>query len=197
MIRLIAACSLIVAASWSMTRPTEETGGASRGVVVRMSVGELAQRSDLIVEGIVTDTLATETSDGLIVTESLLEVERTFHGEPSGSRTIRLPGGVLPDGRGMLVPGMPTLAQGERVLLFLAPEAANGMRTVMGLSQGKFRVVESALGERSLIRNGAHTALFDGASCLEDAPHASHHDYATVVSEIHAALAERSATEVK
>lgn len=183
MIRLAAACSLLVAASWAMTRPAEDPDRAAHaGCAVKMDMRELARRADLVFEGRVQDAHALLAPDGLIVTDFLIEVERTHLGEPLAERTVRLPGGVLDDGRGMVVPGMATLRPGESVLLFLARESRTGMRTVMGLSQGKFLVEDGPGGRRQLARpaDGAHEHSAD-----------ERFDYARVLAELRAGLALR------
>ncbi len=72
-----------------------------------------------------------EGETGLIETEYLMSVDRTLWGADLGMRTVRLPGGVLPDGRGMMIPGMPRIAVGEDVLLFLSRQTSWGMRMPM------------------------------------------------------------------
>ena len=184
MIRLAAACSLLVVASWAATRPTEteDHHAPHAGCAIRMDVREMARRADLVFEGQVVDAHTIEAPDGLIVTDFLIEIDRTQLGEPLAARTVRLPGGVLEDGRGMMVPGMATLQPGEDVLLFLARESATGMRTVMGLSQGKFRIEEAPGGGRRLAR---------GADAAHGHHGDEHFDYAQVQAEIRAGIAQR------
>ena len=55
---------------------------------------------------------------------------------------------VLEDGSGMILAGMPRIAAGEETLLFLSAEGATGVRMPVGLSQGKFRVIQTEDGGR-------------------------------------------------
>jgi hypothetical protein len=112
------------------------------------------------------------------------------------SRVIRMPGGVLPDGRGMVIPGLPALAVGESAILFLTRADATGMRMPVGLAQGRMRVVTDAAGRKSIVREQADLALVDartGAAAQADAK--AFYDYAATVAEIEARAAHKRATE--
>ena len=89
------------------------------GTALRMGLDELVGASDLVLEARVVATTAGEDSHGLIHTEHLLSVDRTFVGEGRPMRTVRLPGGVLPDGRGLVIPGLPRLRVGARAMFRL------------------------------------------------------------------------------
>ncbi len=172
------------------------SNGVEAGTALRMDVPELARRSDLIVEGRVLSQKPLETSHGLIETEFLIEVERTLAGEHVPLRAIRLPGGLLPDGRGLLLAGMPSMRVGESVLLFLTPRSQGGVRMPVGLAQGKLRVVANAAGEKLLVGDpgalglvsaaGAEVGLAEGLSVLP---------YAEVVAQIEAARTGPAAGE--
>lgn len=164
------------------------------GTAVRLDVPGLVELSDLIVEGRVLTANPLQAENGLIETEYVLSVDRTFFGEDLGTRTVRLPGGVLPDGRGMVVPGMPKLSMNEDVLLFLSGSTSWGMRTPVGLAQGKMRVVTDLSGARTLTGSlaGVTFAGEDGHSHTNDPQDSSRRlDYAQTVAEIHAAVAAR------
>src|SRR5262249_1221127 len=113
---------------------------AAAGTAVRLSLRDLADRSDLCLEGKVVGSRGVLESGKRIDPEYTLAVERTFWGEAQASRAIRLPGGVLPDGRGMVLPGLRALEPGEEVLLFLSKPDPVGMRVPIGLAQGTLRV---------------------------------------------------------
>lgn len=164
----------------------------SAGTALRLDTAELTRRAELILEGRVLQARPVEHA-GMIETEYLLQVERTFRGEDQAFRTLRLPGGVLPDGRGMVLAGVPELVPGELALLFLSRES-KGVRMPVGLSQGKFRVVDRGPAGRFLLQEPAGLSLIgpDGERVrpgLETRPV----PYAEVVAGIEAALArERS-----
>lgn len=182
---LVATCLLVM----GIPRPESRV---SAGTAVRMDVGDLVSSSGLILEGRILTSLVFEHDEGRIETEYLFEVERTFLGEDLPYRTVRIPGGVLEDGSGMLLAGMPRIADGEEVLMFLTGEADAGVRMPVGLAQGKFGVVRRADGSKLLEREGHGVTLVDPqtGAASESAPVVLW-DYAEVVAQIEAALARR------
>lgn len=166
-------------------------GGVAAGTAVRMDVPELVHNAELIIEGRVLSSLALHAGHR-IETEYIVEVRRTFLGEDLLHRAVRLPGGVLEDGSGMLLCGMPRIGVGENVLLFLTEEGATGVRMPIGLAQGKYTIVERASGVKALVRDAAGVALVNPASGTLSHPEGRVvRDYAEVVAEIEAALATR------
>lgn len=160
--------------------------GVVAGTAVKLDVSELVRDAELILEAHVLSAHSLR-SGPMIETEFMLQVERTFLGEDFVYRTLRLPGGVLEDGSGMLLSGLPQLFAGEHVLCFLSTESASGVRMPVGLAQGTFRVIEGRAGEKRLVRDCAGVALLDAtgharASTLDS------FDYAEIVAQIEAAL---------
>jgi hypothetical protein len=168
------------------------------GTAVRYDVAGLVRQADLVVEGRVVAQRVVQQPNGRIETESTLAVARTFSGEHVATRAIRLPGGVLSDGRGMIVPGVPSLALGEEALLFLSCPNADGMRMPVGLAQGRFRIVVDPAGARRLVRDQRDLVLVDAnGRALAEPPASATFDYATVVREIESAvLVERARKSV-
>ena len=134
------------------------------GTALRMDLGEIVGRSELVLEARVVSTTPVEGPGGLVWTDAQLLVDRTFLGADQGVRTVRLPGGVLPSGRGTVVPGMPTLVPGEDVFLMLTGASESGGRVVVGLSQGRFRVVRDVTGARFAVRRNGGGVLVDGVT---------------------------------
>ena len=195
--RLIAALICISALGWTVLA-TQPDPSVKAGTAVRLDVSDMVSQADLVVEGHIQDANVITGETGLIETEYLLSIDRTFWGADLGSRTIRLPGGVLPDGSGMMIPGMPKLTVGEDVMLFLAPETPWGMRMPMGLGQGKFRVVTNFSGERRLIRDESTITVLDPVTGeIQHAAGSTSLDYAAVVAEIHSAVAARLAGPIQ
>lgn len=131
------------------------------GTVVRLEIEDLAERSDLAIEARVTSKCVTPDPWGRIATEYALRVERTFAGSHVAQRTLRIPGGTLPDGSGLVLPGLPTLAVGEEALLFLTPENARGERLLVGLAQGRLRIVREKGGLVRVVTDSAGLELVD------------------------------------
>lgn len=167
------------------------------GTAVRLDLPDLVGQADLVLEGRVVERRVVQDGRGRIETALTLAVERTFWGEPRALREVRMPGGVLPDGRGMVLPGMPDLALGEDVLLFLSQPGDTGIRMPVGLAQGKLRVVSSLSGERLLVRTQADLNLVDPRyGTVHQAGGRTVLDYAQTVARIHAAVEARKARAV-
>lgn len=167
----------------SASVPTVEAGTA-----VRLELEELARRASLIVEGRVIATRAFRDTRGEVRTEVTLSVDETFAGEPFATRRFELPGGVLSDGSGTLIAGMPSVSLGEDALYFLTGESASGLRMPVGLAQGKFRLLRDEQGRLGLMRDAAELTLLDprtGAGAPAPVPVLL--DHARVVERIRAA----------
>jgi hypothetical protein len=165
------------------------------GTALRLEVEGLVDRADLAIEARVLSARARLDARGRIETEYELAVARVFWGNPGARLVFSLPGGELPDGRGLWLPGMPSLAPGEDLVLFLTGEDSLGSRMPVGLSQGKLRVVRDRRGARSLaselngaelVAPGAATPAADGLRLL---------DYAETLARIEAAAAGRRIRE--
>lgn len=164
------------------------------GTAIRMDLDEVFMRSEMVLEGSVATGKSGETAQGEIYTDWTINVDRTYWGDHEETRVVRLPGGVLADGRGMMIPGMPRLVMGEEIVLFLSEPSADGLRMPVGLSQGKYRIVTASDGAKTAIQTGDHVTLMsarttrsiDGLEML---------DYADLVARIEAASQARRATE--
>lgn len=190
MLRLLvlvtAACALLFAPRPAVPGP-ERTVDA--GTALRLDVQGLVSGAELVLEGRVLAKRALPTARGRIATELDLEVHRTFLGDDQLRRTVRLPGGLLPDGSGILIPGMPTVAQGEDVILFLTEDNGQGARMPVGLAQGKLRVATNLAGEKVLVRHHAGLELAPAPGLPTGHVSSQEHlDYAQTLAEIHAAV---------
>lgn len=158
------------------------------GTALRLDIPGLVEHAALVFEGRVRQVTSLVGSAGLIETEYVLDVQRTFEGQEQATRSFRLPGGVLPTGDGMILPGMPSMVVGEDVILFLTGESGSGIRMPVGLAQGKFRVETNLAGQKQLSRRQGSLSMVDGESgVVFDAPGADVFDYAQTIAEIHAA----------
>lgn len=171
---------------------------AGAGTAVRLDIDDLVENADLVIEGVVTGRRVWDLrSEGRIETEYEIEVERTFWGDDLPTRAIRVPGGELPDGTGLLLPGMPTLDVGERSVLFLTEPGSTGMRAFVGLAQGKFEIVSTLDGPLA-VGAGTQTVLWNPATGALTPPGASQMmPYADLVARVEAAAAVRSAQEAE
>lgn len=139
------------------------------GTAPRLELEEVVQRAHSALVGTVQSAVARRAVDGLIETEYRLAVEQRFVGDGGASETVVFPGGVLPDGSGLVLPGVPELVVGEEVVLFLSDrDARSGRRMPVGLEQGRYRLVQGPDGVRRAIGAGPSYALDTSA-----APHAA------------------------
>ncbi len=169
------------------------TKSVQAGTALRMDLEEAFERSELVLEGRVISKTSRDLGEGIVCSDYELDVARTFWGEDLPSRSICLPGGLLPSGEGMLIPGLPGLVEGEDVVLLLGASASNGLRMPTGLGQGKYRVITEADGDRLAVRTAEDLVLVSGGRAREvngrDAI-----DYAELVGRIEAAAQLRAAT---
>lgn len=180
------------AAAIALALQQDRAAELEAGTALRMDLAELVDASELVLEARVVSARPVEAPDGLVHTEYQLAVDRTFFGEDLPVRTVRLPGGVLPGGRGTLVPGMPELVPGEDVVVMLSPASHLGNRMPIGLHQGKYRIVADGRGGKVAVR--ASGALLNGATGrLRPDGGLEVVDFAELVARLESAAAARRA----
>ena len=168
------------------------------GTAIRMEVEDLVDRADHILEARITGRRTLQDEHGRIVTEYQLLKRREFYGESAD--VVRIPGGVLASGRGLLLPGMPRIQVGEEVMLFLNGES---LAMPTGLAQGKFRLMNGRSGERLAVRQGG--VELAASSCGHASHGATAHlcqqgavqalPYAELSARVQARVADRVARE--
>lgn len=128
---------LVVAAALALAAP------AGAATFIDMELPELVAESDAVVEGRVVQVDSFWHENGLvIVTEAVIEVDDKIAGKADNWIRVRVPGGEV-DGYTIQVPGFPTLALDERVVLFVhRPEGRGEAYQITGHPLGKYRVVE-------------------------------------------------------
>ncbi len=169
--------------------PPAPSRSVEAGTVVRMDIEELARNAELVFDGRVLFARSFRDERGLVRTEYTVSVATSFAGGPQSTRTFELPGGTLADGSGLMIPGAPSLAVGEDVLLFLTRESASGLRVPVGLAQGKLRLVRDGAGRAGLVRENADLTLVDPQTgALSAAPVPAVLAYEAVAERIRSAL---------
>jgi hypothetical protein len=116
--------------------------------VKRANIADLVAMGDQIVIGKVTHVRDGIDASNVPYTEVTVEIRETPKGDARGSYTFRQFGLTKPRDMGngytnlnVTPDGWPTYSQGEDVVLFLyKPAAWTGLRTTVGLSQGKFTI---------------------------------------------------------
>ncbi len=144
-------------------------GLAGATTFVPLSDAALADRAPVIVEGRV---LAIEPAPAeRPAIDYLIEIERLIKGDlPGGVLVVRVPGGVRPDGVGLLLRGAPRFREGDEALLFLEPRR-DGTFSLHQFLLGVFHL-ESEAGVRIARRDlaGAHRLMVPGRPAPEDGP---------------------------
>jgi len=172
--------------------------------VKRQNIGDLISLGEYILVGSVERVTDGFDANGVPYTEVTVRVEDSAKGTTGGSYTFRQFGLTKPRDMGngitnlnVTPDGWPTYAQGEEVVLFLYKAAAwTGLRTTVGLFQGKFTVRDGMV--TNIIDN---EGLFDGMRMdksqlteKELAMVSQHHgrvDLATFRSFIHKAVDQK------
>ena len=120
--------------------------------VQKMSLRDLAKKSDAIVLARVEDETARYDTNKEIYTYITLRVLEPVKGPKKDEVvTIRQIGGTV-DNIASIVPGTPTFRKGEEVVVFLSGKDVAGYPWVMGLQQGKYTVTADEKGEKH-VRN--------------------------------------------
>lgn len=125
---------------------------AAATTVEKMSLRDLAKKSDAIVLARVEDQSARYEANKEIFTYITLRVLEPVKGPKKDDViTIRQLGGTV-DQIASIVPGTPNFKKGEEVVLFLTQKDGAGYPWVMGLQQGKYSVSEDEHGQKN-VRN--------------------------------------------
>ncbi|MEA2235606.1 MAG: hypothetical protein QOC81_330 [Thermoanaerobaculia bacterium] len=128
---------------------------------------DMVRRADAIVVANATSSYVQLNTHGGIETVTVMASEETIKGDPGAVFEVHEPGGVY-DGRATFVPGAPSFAVGDRVLLFLTMTPQRSW-AVTDLVLGKFRLTEDVRGRAIAVRDEADIVGWDpsGASHRE------------------------------
>lgn len=144
--------------------------------VVRLDDAELTKKSEYVLQGTIEKVeSAVRPGPIQVCTVVHLRVEDVWKGdwlEPVAY--LSMPGGTL-DGTRVVVPGTPSFAAGEEVVVFVR-EISTGERILTGLTQGQFRVHRSSgatrvvrdLGDVAYVQPGVQAGHIQGVVALED-----------------------------
>lgn len=143
---------------------TALAGPAGASTFLALSQAELVEQAEAVVQGRIVEVQSFWNSEHTaILTEAVLEVEDTVVGSAPAYVNLRTFGGQVGNYR-IVAHGFPTFQLGERMVLFLEPEA-DGAQRVLGYQQGQYRIrdergIETAVptfdtGARILRRDGS------------------------------------------
>ncbi|MEO6192174.1 MAG: hypothetical protein ABIS20_04145 [Thermoanaerobaculia bacterium] len=128
----------------------------------RVADADLVDQAPVIVEA-VAGASTNRADERLPATDYRITVERAIRGAAAGGTlTVRVPGGRRPDGMSLQIWGAPRFQPGERVLLFLAPNA-DGSFHVLHLMLGAFHVRTAADGRTLAVRDLSEAKEVNGA----------------------------------
>jgi hypothetical protein len=168
------------------------SGTVEAGTVQRMDVEQLLGQCDQAFEGKVRSIRVLEPAHKRIETEITFAVTKRYWGDAGREFVLRIPGGVLPDGRGLVLPGLPSFSEGEELLLFLSAESRLGTRMPVGLAQGRLRIERGANGRKMLVRDQQDLEFYDPRTKTSSSAEArALFDYAALVARIEAAAQAR------
>lgn len=186
---LTAAVSGAGLALYERPRPSEA------GTAIRMDLDGLVERAGLALEAHVASATSLEIN-GEVFTDFHLIVDRTWWGEDLPVRTVRLPGGALPSGKVTIVPGMPSLVPGDDVVILLTEPGLHDLRVVVGLNQGRWRIVGDGMGGKLAVRGSEGASLVGAGGGLPlPADRLDVMDYAGLIARMEAAAGARRARE--
>ncbi len=159
-------------------------GMAWATTLLKLSTDQMIQQSTAIVRAKVTGSASGFVGRD-VYTYYQLQVTENLKSSSPASLQVAVPGGVARGVRQM-VPGAPTLLNGQEYVLFLWT-SKSGMTLVIGLSQGIFAVSADASGNATLTRPAAvATMLNDAGQQVNDLPVAM--SLAALRSEIQSVL---------
>lgn len=134
--------------------------------VRRLTLEELVEHAETVFAGrCVARRVEDDPGVGGPVTVLTFQVDRAVKGQPGESITFRQIGGRdKNDARGKLIAGLPRFRPGEEVVLFLYGESRVGLRSPVGLGQGKFSIVTDKQGRRLVVNEFGNARLLEGLS---------------------------------
>ena len=120
----------------------------SGSVVVPLSLAQLTESADVIADATVVDIRTAQGPEGV---ERLVQVRvaNTWKGPAASTLYVRLAGGRL-GGTETRVPGVPAVADGDRVIWFLLAHPRGGY-SVLGLHQGALQAVTAPDGSARVL----------------------------------------------
>ena len=129
-------------------------------VAVKMDLADLSQAADKVVGGQVVSVEAERDSDsGYIYSNVTIDVDRAAPSTLEGQRyTFRMIGGEL-DGKRVSIQGVPQLAAGDDVILFLNSQSDSVMGPTVGLWQGIYFVATNPYTSQDVVLNHSRKAI--------------------------------------
>ena len=130
--------------------------------VLPVSLQKMSSTAEFIFLGkVISNDSGIDDVSGQIATFTTFEVLRELKGNPGTTYTIKQIGGQLPDSdRRLIIKGVPRFHLGKEYIVFIPKQSRLGFSSPVGLSQGKFDVLESEQGK--VVSNGRSAASLAG-----------------------------------
>jgi len=122
--------------------------------VVPLYLDEIIDTASVAFEGVCLENrTGRDPQTGLLATFTTFEVGEVLKGSVGSTYTIKQIGGEdKAEGRHFKIFGVPTFAPGQGYIVFLAGVSPQGFSSPIGLSQGRFEIVQDASGAK--VTNG-------------------------------------------
>lgn len=137
----------------------------AESLMVQFDKNELVNEADVIVSGTVLSQEVEKDFEGFPVTDTIIQVQTVYKGEPAETVEIRVDGGETDDMIYRLnEEAAPKFNIGEEVVVFLTsnkgsrPDKEDFGYYVVGQAQGKFNIGIQA---RGIVENNVNTQIFD------------------------------------
>ena len=164
--------------------------------VLKMSLKDLARKSDAVIVARVEDETARYDANKEIYTYITLKVLEPVKGSRKDDLiTIRQIGGVV-NNIASVVPGMPTFKKGEEVVVFLTQRDKAGYPWVMGLQQGKYSISVDSNGNKRVRNELGGTTLMDLSGGAQEGGKATDQPLQSFVDGIRTQLDEAGKVKV-
>ena len=136
--------------------------------VLPVSLQKMSSTAEFIFLGkVISNESRIDDVSGQIATFTTFEVLRTVKGNPGTTHTIKQIGGQLPDSdRRLIIKGVPQFHLDREYIVFLPKQSKLGFNSPVGLSQGKFDVLENEQGK--VVSNGRSAASLAGKTPSAD-----------------------------
>ena len=143
---------------------------AGATTVLPVSLQQMSATAEFIFLGkVISNDTRIDDMSGQIATFTTFEVLQAVKGKPGTTHTIKQIGGQLPGSDyHLIIKGVPRFYLGKEYIVFLPEQSSLGFSSPIGLSQGKFDVLEKTEGK--VVSNGRAAASLVGKTPSNTTP---------------------------
>jgi hypothetical protein len=136
----------------------------AHAAIIALSFTELVRKADDVFVGEVSGVqprILVQNGSEKIVTDVTFRVTKVLKGRADATRVLVFAGGTVGD-RTFTVEDVPTFTVGERDVIFAMTTAT--MSPIVGMAQGRFRIVKEAASGRDIVQQSDGTPVRDVAA---------------------------------